>query len=476
VSTNNQKNTKQPHFIVLAAGKGVRMRSAKPKVLHQVCGVTLLERVLYACAGLAPKEISVVTGNKRELVEAELETIQKREYFSKIKISSVFQKEQKGTGDAVISALEQIKGNPELFFILPADIPLLSKETLEVALNSWKENKCPEIFLLTTYLDDPTGYGRIVRDNDGSVQAIVEEKDCNAEQRAIREVNTSIYIVKPEFLRSAVKTLNSNNSQGEFYLTDIVSVAYQNKQSVCAEAALNGIEVAGANSRFELAELDRLRRLQINIHWCDLGVSFEDIEQAYVDERVELGEDCFVGANTRIQGDTKIANNVVIEGDSLITESTIDSGTRIKLGCYIEESSIGKDCTLGPFCHIRPGTILDEQVKIGNFVEIKKSHLQARAKAPHLTYLGDSTVGENANVGAGTITCNYDGKNKFKTVIKNGAFIGSNSSLVAPVVIGEGATVGAGSVITKDVPDSALAVERSEQRMVNNWKSKKSKK
>lgn len=445
--------------ILLAAGKGTRMRSSRPKVLHEICGQSLLERSIRAFDACGCGEIVVVVGYGEEAVRAEIQRLE----FASVKV--VKQEQQLGTGDAAKVAMSAVTG--EKVLIAPGDIPLIKADTLKLGLG-----KFDALGFLSFEALDPSGFGRVIRNEAGSVQAIVEHKDCSPDQLAIREANSGIYYCNRKLLAAALESLVAKNAQGEFYLTDIVSYAVSEGQQVGAAVVPNPREVAGANSRVELALLEQYRRLEINTMLMMKGVSFEDPNVAYVDEGIEVGQDSFIGAGTRLKGRTSIGENVLIEGDSLIENCQVENGCHIKLGCSLEQSKIGERCSIGPFAHLRPGSVLESEVKVGNFVETKKATLKKGVKAGHLSYLGDATLHPGVNVGAGTITCNYDGKDKFQTVVQADSFIGSNSCLVAPVNVGEGAYIAAGSTITKDVPAGALGIGRSRQTTKLDWKKK----
>ncbi len=464
--------TEDLQILILAAGKGVRMRSELPKVLHRICGRSLLEVVLRASAGLSPKKITVVLGYERELVLEEIKRLQSKSFLTGITVTTVIQKEQLGTGHAAQVALQEDKNTLPLVLIVPGDSPLLTTEVLKPLVLKHQQTGC-KLSFLTSEPQTPFGMGRILRDGKGKVSAIVEEKDCTEAERLIREVNASLYFAETSFLKNALGALNTNNAQHELYLTDIVSYAVKNGVSVEAMKTENPLLVSGANSRAELSFLEKYKREQINASWMERGVSFENAECAYIDEDVTIGVDTFIGSGTRLRGETTIGSQVQIDGESLIVNTTIGEKSHIKLSCTVDSSEIGPECDIGPFANLRPGTKLVRKVKIGNFVEVKKSVLNSGSKANHLSYIGDSILGEEVNVGAGTITCNYDGVNKYQTTIEKGAFIGSNTSLVAPVTIGEGAVTGAGSVITKDVPAYALAIERSDQKSIEGWAKKR---
>ena len=452
--------------IILAAGKGTRMYSTLPKVLHTICGRSLLWKALATVAHYKPRKIVVVVGYGEELVRAEVERFAKS-LTDPIKIECVTQSEQRGTGHAVQTALSALDPSPGNILILPGDLPLLTGGTLLPLFSA--ETPPAKLHILSCDVPDPTGFGRIVREEDGTVLAIVEEKDCSEEERDISEINSGIYLLERELLNESIQSLQPNNAQKELYLTDIVEFSVDAEQPVEAVIAPDCYPLLGANTRLELASLERMRRDEMVSEYMLAGVSFEDPSAVYIDEGILIGRDCFIGAGTRLLGATTIGSGVIIDGQSRILNSTIGASCYIKLNCVITSSSLGEDCSVGPFAHLRPGSRLERRVHIGNFVETKKTELGEGAKANHLTYLGDSVIGANANVGAGTITCNYDGFNKHLTEIGEGAFIGSNSSLVAPVKIGARAIVGAGSVITKDVAEDALAVERSEVRTLPEW-------
>ncbi len=446
--------------IILAAGQGTRMRSKLPKVLHKVCGQTLIHRSILAVKSAGVGLVTVVVGTGRNLVEAEIA----RHGFSGV--DSAHQVSQLGTGDAAKAALPQVKSKN--LIILPGDVPLLSATDISQAIELYN-SQGPDLLFISFKPEEVHGFGRVVRNESGEVQSICEEKDCSAEQKKIREVNAGIYICSKTFLVDALESLNTDNAQGEFYLTDIVSYAKATGKKIEAFCAPSPLSLAGANSRKDLSVLEAIRRRQIVEELMDKGVGFEDSNQVYIDEGVVIEPECFIGAGTRLQGETTLAEGVQVEGETLIRNTKIGSGTHVKLGSVFEESEIGKDCSVGPFAHLRPGSKLGNNVKVGNFVETKKTILHDGVKAGHVSYLGDAEIHPEANIGAGTIICNYDGKNKHQTVIGKGAFIGSNSCLVAPVKIGDDAYIGAGSTITKKVPDRALGLGRARQTNKDDW-------
>lgn len=448
--------------IVLAAGKGTRMKSSRPKVLHRVCGQSLLERTINAINRAGIDKIRVVVGFGKDQVE--------KEFIGK-KLEYCLQEKQAGTGDAARAGLKNLESNVRKILITPGDIPLIDSAHLVQVL----KNSQQKLTLVTCLLDDPTGYGRIVRNQNGAVVKVVEQKDANSEELKIKEVNTSIYLVDREFLEKALLELSPKNAQNEYYLTDIVGIAEKMKIEVDAICVSPIHKVMGANSQAELRKLELMRREEIVNSFMEQGIEFEDACSVYVDEQVEIGSESYIGANTWLKGKVKIGARVSIQGNCYLRDCEIGDDTELKFGTIIEESTIGKNCVLGPYARIRPESVLENNVKIGNFVETKKAHFAEGAKANHLSYIGDAQVGKNANIGAGTITCNYDGVNKHQTNIGEAVFIGSNSALVAPVKIADGAYVGAGSVITSDVPSKALAVARARQKNIEGWANNKKK-
>ena len=457
-------------FIVLAAGKGTRMRSELPKVLHQLCGQSLLRRTLFALAAFSPPEIVVVIGSGKELVEVELNEISALAEFKNIAIRSVVQQQQKGTGDAAKIGFEACQKDSTHLAIVPGDIPLLNAETLEPM---FADELDAQVRILSCLHPQPKGFGRIVRNSQGQVCSIVEEKDASDEQRKINEINSSVYLVSRSVLEETLPQLTTSNAQGEFYLTDIVELAAKNGVGVTACCSEDYLRLSGANTRVELAELERQRRAEIVQTLQLAGVTFEDPLTVYIDEGVSIGVDSWIGANTRLLSQTEIGSEVVIEGDSRIYNSRIGSKSHLKLGCYITDSVVAEQCSLGPFVQVRPGTELGSGVKLGNFVEVKKAKMGKGAKANHLAYIGDATVGAGSNIGAGTIFCNYDGVNKHHSELGEKVFVGSNSVLVSPVQLGDNSYVGAGSTITKDVPSGALALGRAKQTNIDGWVAKK---
>ena len=461
-------------IVILAAGKGTRMKSVLPKVLHKLCGQTLVERTLRAVAALKPERIVLVVGYEAEKVVVEARRVASLGVFEESKLMAVVQEQQLGTGHAAQVGLGAISDTARKLLFVPGDDPLLSSAVLKELVDG--HSASAKLSFLSCVVDEPGSFGRVIRDSKGKVARIVEARDCTKEELAVSETNTSIYLGDVGFISEALASLKNDNAQGEFYLTDIVGYAVEKSADVNAVVTENQDAVTGANSRFELSMLEQKRREEINKALMDAGVTIEDPSTVYVDEGVEVGKDCFLGAGTRLRGRTKLAEGVYVEGDTLIDNSSVGARSRIRLFSYIEDANIAEDCMIGPMARIRPGSELAAEVKIGNFVETKKASFGKGAKASHLSYIGDAEVGVETNIGAGTITCNYDGARKHKTTLGDRVFIGSNTALVAPVTVSDGAYVGAGSVITKDIPKDSLGVARARQNNIDGWASKRAKK
>jgi bifunctional UDP-N-acetylglucosamine pyrophosphorylase/glucosamine-1-phosphate N-acetyltransferase len=451
------------HVLVLAAGKSTRMKSARPKVLHDLAGRMLIEHVLTTAATLPTKSTTLVVGHAADEVKAALS--------SWTNLQFVIQSPQLGTGHAVLQAEQLLANEKGTLLLLYGDVPLLSAGTLNRLLEAHHASHAAAT-VLTTELPDPYGYGRIVRDADGQIARIVEERDASAGERVIREINSGIYALSLSKLFESLHQLAADNAQGEYYLTDLVSVFRKAGRRVEALCIDNADELRGVNSRVELAEMSRQVRDRKNRALMLSGVTLEDPATTYVDEDVEIGADTTLGPNVRIQGRSAVGAGVMIHAGVRLTNVTVGNNVIVLDHCVITNSSIGDGAKLGPFAHVRPDSVVGPSAHVGNFVELKKTTLERGAKANHLAYLGDATVGEGANIGAGTITCNYDGEKKHRTVIGERAFIGTNSSLVAPVTIGAGAFVAAGSTITKDVPAGALGIGRGTQENKDGWVSR----
>ena len=446
------------HTIILAGGKGTRMLSQKAKVLQKLASKTMLQHILVSAKQVSDK-ISVVVGFDKEGVEEEISHLS-------INAKTYQQKKQIGTADAVKAVIDEINDS-EKVLILYGDVPLIKASTLN--------NLCStegDIAILTTLLKNPTGYGRVVKDSSNLVTRIVEEKDATDMQKEINEIFTGILVAPGKALKELIPLINNENAAQEYYLTDLIGIASEKGFKINAQDSPK-IETMGANNRLEQEELERVLR---NMNAEDLlkaGATLIDKSRIDIRGNVEVGVDCVIDINVIFEGDVELGDNVEIGANSVISDTKIDNGTKILPFSHIVQSNIGKDCSIGPYARLREGSIIENEAKIGNFVETKKSTIGKSSKANHFSYLGDAQIGDNVNIGAGTITCNYDGKDKHKTNIGEGSFIGTNSSLVAPINIGKNAYVGAGSTITKDIPDDALGVGRGKQINKENWSKKK---
>ncbi|NOU51308.1 bifunctional UDP-N-acetylglucosamine diphosphorylase/glucosamine-1-phosphate N-acetyltransferase GlmU [Pseudoalteromonas sp. JBTF-M23] len=441
--------------VILAAGKGTRMRSKLPKVLHPVAAKPMVQHVIDNAFALGSKNINLVYGHGAEQLQATL---------SHNDVNWVLQEEQLGTGHAVGVAKDHI-GDDDTVLILYGDVPLTKRETLERLLAITPQNG---LAVLTVTLDNPMGYGRMLRE-DGKLVGIVEQKDATPEQLAIQEINTGIMAANGRLLKKWLGALSNNNSQGEYYLTDIVAMAHSEGVEITSAQPEDAMEVEGANNRVQLAALERAYQAWQAESLMLNGASLADPQRVDVRGEVTTGQDVSIDINVIFEGKVEIGNDVIIGPNCVLKNCVIGDGVVIKANTLIEDAQVSDKCTLGPFARLRPGAIMEEDSHVGNFVEMKKTRLGKGSKANHLTYLGDAEIGEKVNIGAGTITCNYDGVNKSKTIIGDNAFIGSNSALVAPVTIGATATIGAGSVITATVESEQLAVARAKQRNLNGW-------
>ena len=442
--------------LILAAGLGTRMRSNLAKVLHQVDGRPLINHVCRTAAALAPVKIYVVIGHQGEDV--------KKAVLSELaeeQVVFVEQKEQLGTGDAVNAARAHLEDHDSTLLVLSGDVPMIRPETLAglLQLHNTHRGKGAACTVLTVKLKDPTGYGRIVRDSGGMFESIVEQKDANEQEKAISEINAGIYCFDTQKLFASLKQVSNTNAQGEYYLTDVPHLFREAGDDVAILHHHDANEIEGVNNREQLADLERLvhRRTILRL-MLDYGVSFVDPKSSYVSEQTKIGRDTVIYPNVLIEGETEIGDGCTIRSGTRITNAKIGVGVEILDHCVIVNSEIANGCTVGPFAHLRGNARMEEGSKVGNFVELKKTKLGRGSKASHLSYLGDATIGEKTNIGAGTITCNYDGKNKHETHIGNNVKIGSDTMLVAPVTVGDGAMTGAGSVVTKDIPPNTLVV------------------
>jgi len=447
-------------IVILAAGQGIRMHSELPKVLHRLAGKTMLEHVYNSASLVNHRQIYVVYGYGGDRV---------KNAHAALDAEWILQKKQLGTGHAVKQALPHIIEQDHVM-ISCMDIPMITSETLHKLERAASESG---FSLLTSYFDNPTGYGRIIRNDIGDVVRIVEEKDAAGEERSICEINTGIMVVAAGPLKRWIGALKNKNTQKEYYLTDIIEMAVKEGITVNTINPSSAVEVRGINDRAQLAEIERYYQLILAHQLMRKGVSIMDPSRFDLRGDVEIGQDIMIDINVLLEGRLKIGNNVTIGANCCIKETIIGDNVEIRPNSVIENAIIGKGCRIGPFARIRPDTLLDDNVHIGNFVEVKKSQIGKGSKINHLSYVGDSEVGKDVNIGAGTITCNYDGANKHRTIIEDDVFIGSNTQLIAPVKIGAGSTIAAGTTVVKDVESGVLAIGRPEQKIVTNWKRPK---
>ena len=451
-----QEEHKTLDVLILAAGLGTRMRSGLAKVLHRLDGRPLINHVSRTASALAPEKIYVVIGHQGDDVRSAV-----LEEFDSEQAVFVEQKEQLGTGDAVNAARELLADRDSTLLVLSGDVPMIRPETLAglVQHHHGHRGKGAACTILTVKLKDPTGYGRIVRDREGLFEKIVEQKDADENERKIAEINAGIYAFDTKKLFAALEKVQNNNSQGEYYLTDVPALLREGGDDVAVFQHLDAYEVEGINNRAQLADLERLiNGRTVSRLMLDYGVTFIDPRTAYISESVRIGRDTVIYPNVRIEGETEIGDGCTIHSGTRISNTRIGHGVEIRDNCLIIDSEIGNSCTVGPMAHLRGHAVMQNGSKVGNFVELKKTTLGSGSKASHLTYLGDATIGDKTNIGAGTITCNYDGKNKHETHIGDNVRIGSDTMLVAPVDVGDGAVTGAGSVVTKNVDADTLVV------------------
>ena len=446
--------------IILAAGKGTRMQSAKPKVLQTLAGKSLLGHVLDTCYQLTVDDTIIVHGFGGEQVQDHID-----QQYAHLPITWVAQTEQLGTGHAVKVTLSELPKDGQSL-ILYGDVPLVSCQTLATLQDANTDG----MSMLTLTVDNPFGLGRIKRDKDGNIEAIIEQKDANSDEQQIQEINSGIYCVDNALLHKFLPKLSNDNAQQEYYLTDIVKMAVADGITIAAIEPEHTFEIEGVNNRQQLASLERTWQSKLVADLQEAGVQFADPTRVDIRGTLSAGQDVFVDVGVVFEGDCVLGDNVYIEAGCVIKNAQIGNACHIKPYCVIDSAEVGAGVDIGPFAHLRPETILSDNSKVGNFVEIKKSTIGDGSKVNHLSYIGDATIGTGVNVGAGVITCNYDGVNKSQTIIDDNAFIGSNSSLVAPVKIGDTATVAAGSVITKNVDAHALAFGRARQTQKNDFK------
>lgn len=446
--------------IILAAGKGSRMFSTKPKVLHNVLGKTMLEHVLHTAEDLQPESVTLIAGHGIEQVKAHIGEPENLYW--------VEQSEQLGTGHAVLQA-EHAPSEADTTLIICGDTPLLKSESLAAFVKAHQSQQA-DISVLSAHMENPTGYGRIVRDTSGEVVAIVEEKDASAQQRQIKEVSSGIFCVNRNQLFSWLHRVENNNAQQEYYLPDILKLAIAENNKALAVMINNPREVMGINDRSQLAAAEKIMQREIIHEWQCKGVTVEQADTVRIEAMVKIGIDTVIKAGTQLLGSTHLGDGCIVGPYAVLQDSWLEEGIVVAPFSHLERTSVADHAAIGPFARLRPGARLDENVKIGNFVEIKEAIIGKGSKVNHLSYIGDTVMGENCNIGAGSITCNYDGANKHKTTIGDSVFVGSDTKLIAPVKIGNNATIGAGSIITKDVQADGLTLSaRPEQRHVQHW-------
>jgi len=447
--------------IILAAGQGTRMKSQTAKVLHKVGSKCLLQHVVDAASDHV-ETINVIVGHNSQSVKGAIK---------ESKVNWVLQEKQLGTGHAVQQAAPLLNDDSTCL-ILYGDVPLIQSNTIEKLL---VKARTSGFSLLSVVLDDPSGYGRIIRDTNGLIQSIVEQKDASERQQNVKEINTGIMAIKCSLLKKYLNELKPNNAQGELYLTDIVESAVKDNVNIASFVCENASEVMGINDKKQLSQAERFYQVRQAEDFMSSGLTIMDPSRFDCRGGLTFGNDCTIDVNVVFEGDNVLGNNVLISPNCIIKDSKIGDNTSIFPNSIIENSIIGSNTTIGPFARIRPDTNIGDHSKVGNFVEIKKSTIKNNSKVSHLSYVGDSKIGDDVNIGAGVITCNYDGANKHQTEIKDGAFIGSNSQLVAPVSIGKNATIGAGSTITQNAPDNKLTLSRNKQSTIDKWKRPKKK-
>lgn len=441
--------------VILAAGQGTRMKSSRPKVLHEVAGKPMLTHVCESARQAGATSVHIVYGHGGDQVRAAL---------SEVDASWALQAEQKGTGHAVAQAIDAVKD--ELVMVLYGDVPLVTVDTLKrLAADVTAEN----LVILTAMLDDPTGYGRIVRDDDGAVLSIVEQKDASEQQKLIREINTGMLVTSASNLRRWLAELKNDNAQGEYYLTDIVAMAVADKKPVLTVHPGSTDEILGVNNRVQLAEIERIYQRRQATELMIAGVTLADPGRIDIRGSLQTGRDVSIDVNVVFEGQVVIGDNVRIGANCVLKDVVLHADVVVEPFTVMEQAELHAGVHVGPYARLRPGTVLHSGSRIGNFVEVKKSEIGAGSKVNHLSYIGDATIGKNVNIGAGTITCNYDGANKYQTIIEDDVFIGSDSQLVAPVTVGKGATIGAGSCITKNAPSGELTLARQQQKTIPGW-------
>lgn len=447
--------------VILAAGMGTRMKSKMPKVLHTVCGKPLSKWVIDASKAAGADKVCTVVGHKAETVKEVLGDV----------CEFALQAEQKGTGHAVMQAIDVIKNSKGEVVILNGDTPLITAETINKAIEYHKNND-NQATVITAILDDATGYGRIVRDNDGSVLKIVEQKDASEEEKKINEVNSGMYVFDAQSLVYALDKITPNNAQGEYYLTDTLEILLSVGKKIGGYAISDNDEIRGINDRVQLNEAEKIMQKRINEYHMRNGVTMRNPESVYIEDGVEIGNDTEICQNVTIKSGTKIGSDCVIGSGSMLDRAVIHDGVDV-LSSVILESEVDEGTHVGPFAYIRPNCHVGKEVKVGDFVELKNSNIDDGTKISHLTYIGDSDVGKRVNFGCGTVTCNYDGKKKYRTTIGDDCFVGCNTNFVSPINVGDGVYIAAGSTITEDIPENSLSIARARQVNKEGWKDKR---
>lgn len=447
--------------VILAAGMGTRMKSKMPKVLHKVCGKPLSKWVIDASEAAGADKVCAVVGHKAETVKEVLGDV----------CEFALQAEQKGTGHAVMQAIDVIKNSKGEVVILNGDTPLITAETINKAIEYHKNND-NQATVITAILDDATGYGRIVRDNDGSVLKIVEQKDASEEEKKINEVNSGMYVFDAQSLVYALDKITPNNAQGEYYLTDTLEILLSAGKKIGGYAISDNDEIRGINDRVQLNEAEKIMQKRINEYHMRNGVTMRNPESVYIEDGVEIGNDTEICQNVTIKSGTKIGSDCVIGSGSMLDRAVIHDGVDV-LSSVILESEVDEGTHVGPFAYIRPNCHVGKEVKVGDFVELKNSNIDDGTKISHLTYIGDSDVGKRVNFGCGTVTCNYDGKKKYRTTIGDDCFVGCNTNFVSPINVGDGVYIAAGSTITEDIPENSLSIARARQVNKEGWKDKR---
>ena len=447
--------------VILAAGMGTRMKSKMPKVLHKVCGKPLSKWVIDASKAAGADTVCAVVGHKAETVKEVLGDV----------CEFALQAEQKGTGHAVMQAIDVIKNSKGEVVILNGDTPLITAETINKAIEYHKNNG-NQATVITAILDDATGYGRIVRDNDGSVLKIVEQKDASEEEKKLHEVNSGMYVFDAQALVYALDKITPNNAQGEYYLTDTLEILLSAGKKIGGYAISDNDEIRGINDRVQLNEAEKIMQKRINEYHMRNGVTMRNPESVYIEDGVEIGNDTEICQNVTIKSGTKIGSDCVIGSGSMLDRAVIHDGVDV-LSSVILESEVDEGTHVGPFAYIRPNCHVGKEVKVGDFVELKNSNIDDGTKISHLTYIGDSDVGKRVNFGCGTVTCNYDGKKKYRTTIGDDCFVGCNTNFVSPINVGDGVYIAAGSTITEDIPENSVSIARARQVTKEGWKDKR---